>query len=172
MNRLSGTAIVNALIAGFIIGVGLGGFLVMAGGLGPMAGLISRMPTIGGPAVVAAPSIPAPSVAAKVEQPAAAAQAATELKVVATDLKFTPNKLTARVGQLVKVVLENKGVIEHDILIPAKASGASADTKSDLVKPGQTVTVEFTPTAKGNYEFFCTVPGHREAGMKGTLTVQ
>lgn len=165
MEKLSGTAVVNALIVGFIIGVGLGGFVIMANGLGPFQGLI-RLPTIAGPSIVA----PAAPGAAPVAAKAAPQAVAIELKVTATDLKFTPSQLTARVGQPIKVVLENKGVIEHDIVFQGKMVGG-ADPHSALAKPGQTVTLEFTPTAKGKFEFICTVPGHKEAGMKGTITV-
>jgi uncharacterized cupredoxin-like copper-binding protein len=37
---------------------------------------------------------------------------------------------------------------------------------------GQTGVLEFTPTKPGTYEFFCTVAGHKEAGMVGTLVVK
>ena len=40
------------------------------------------------------------------------------------------------------------------------------------VDKGTQATLEFEPTEAGTYEYFCTVPGHREAGMHGTLTVQ
>mgnify|MGYP001610998524 CR=1 FL=1 len=32
--------------------------------------------------------------------------------------------------------------------------------------------MRFTPTKKGTFEFRCAVPGHYEAGMKGTITVK
>jgi uncharacterized cupredoxin-like copper-binding protein len=31
--------------------------------------------------------------------------------------------------------------------------------------------IEFTPSQPGEYEFFCSVPGHKEAGMRGTMVV-
>jgi len=37
---------------------------------------------------------------------------------------------------------------------------------------GATNTMEFTPTKPGTHEFFCAVPGHKDAGMKGTLVVK
>jgi len=36
---------------------------------------------------------------------------------------------------------------------------------------GTSATIEFTPTKPGTYTFFCTVAGHKAAGMTGTLTV-
>jgi uncharacterized cupredoxin-like copper-binding protein len=40
------------------------------------------------------------------------------------------------------------------------------------VAMGTTSSLEFTPTKPGTYEFECTVPGHKEAGMRGTLVVK
>ena len=50
------------------------------------------------------------------------------------------------------------------------------DTSSEYdlhvaVDGGASGTLEFTPTAAGEYEFTCTVTGHAEGGMMGTLTV-
>ena len=36
---------------------------------------------------------------------------------------------------------------------------------------GQTGTLEFTPTSAGTYEIWCTIAGHLDAGMLGTLVV-
>jgi len=38
-------------------------------------------------------------------------------------------------------------------------------------EPGATNNLTFTPTKPGTYEFFCTVPGHKDAGMVGTMVV-
>jgi uncharacterized cupredoxin-like copper-binding protein len=38
--------------------------------------------------------------------------------------------------------------------------------------PGAQAKLTFTPSRAGTYEFFCTVVGHKEAGMAGTLTVK
>jgi uncharacterized cupredoxin-like copper-binding protein len=45
------------------------------------------------------------------------------------------------------------------------------NVKLEHVQPGQTATVSFTPTVAGTYEYYCDVPGHKDAAMKGTLTV-
>ncbi len=62
---------------------------------------------------------------------------------------------------------DNPASLSHDVAIE-DSSGAEVG-KTDLISESTTSTsVELTP---GEYTFFCTVPGHREAGMEGTLTV-
>ena len=63
---------------------------------------------------------------------------------------------------------DNHESISHDVAVES----SSGDTvgKTDLVAAGTAnTTVDLKP---GTYTFFCTVPGHREAGMEGTLTVK
>ena len=156
-----------ALLMGFTLSAGLIGFVLAAGGY--------QLPQFAarGPIALAAPGLavaPPPAVQAQ-PQTAPAAQAAAEVKVVATELKFTPPTIQAKVGQPLKIVLENQGAIEHDIAFPTiKADKPGASLKA-LAKAGQTATLEFTPTAKGSYEYICTIPGHKEAGMKGKINV-
>jgi nitrosocyanin len=95
-----------------------------------------------------------------------AGAAAQKVSVVAKEFTYTPNRLTVKAGQPVQLVLENKGVIEHDFVIDA------FKVKMGTIQPGKTGTVTFTPKAKGTFPFYCSVPGHKEAGMTGTLVVQ
>lgn len=80
------------------------------------------------------------------------------------DIKFDVTTIEAKVGQTVNVTYNNKGVLDHTFLI----DGLVTEQK---VAPGQTITFSFTPKSAGTYEFYCNVAGHKEAGMKGTLTV-
>ncbi|HLE29503.1 MAG TPA: cupredoxin domain-containing protein [Anaerolineales bacterium] len=89
----------------------------------------------------------------------------TGVTVKAEDLKFTPNTLTAKVGDSVTVNLQNAGALEHSFIID------EFSVRLEGVQPGQTGSVSFTPSAAGTYTFYCDVPGHKEAGMVGTLTV-
>jgi uncharacterized cupredoxin-like copper-binding protein len=83
-------------------------------------------------------------------------------------LAFNTDSLEAKAGQ-VTVVMDNPSSsgIPHGIAI----SGNGVDKTGDVVQPGSSSTVK-AKLAKGTYTFFCPVPGHEEAGMKGTLTVR
>ena len=85
--------------------------------------------------------------------------------VNATEFKYDPNTITAKVGQTVNVTFVNKGSVKHTFVIDALKVNISAD-------PGQTVNGSFTPTTAGTFQIYCDQPGHKDAGMTGTLTVQ
>ena len=81
------------------------------------------------------------------------------------DLSWEPTELTAQAGE-VTVTLDNPAPVAHDIEI----EGNGVEEKSELVTDGTaTVTADLEP---GEYTFYCTVPGHEDAGMTGTLTVE
>ncbi len=80
--------------------------------------------------------------------------------------KYDPATLTAKVGEQVTVVLDNKGVLEHNFVIEEFDVHLGPIAGGAKSAPGV-----FTPTAAGAYTYFCDVPGHKEAGMIGTLTV-
>ena len=97
------------------------------------------------------------------------------------DIKFDKNALTATKGQTLTISINNAGALEHDFTIEkidAKATVDGKDAKSDKyavyapIKAKAAGKVELTPNAAGTFEYFCSVAGHKEAGMKGTLTVK
>jgi uncharacterized cupredoxin-like copper-binding protein len=167
MTRIDFGGAIMALLTGFILSAGLTGFVLAAGGY-QLPAPAARPLTITAPGLAVAPP---PAQAQAPSQAAATTQAASEVKVVATDLKFGAPTIQAKVGQPIKVVLENKGVIEHDIAFPTIKADKPGSSLKVVAKPGQTATLEFTPTAKGSYEYICTIPGHKDAGMKGTIHV-
>ncbi|GIV01162.1 MAG: hypothetical protein KatS3mg014_2777 [Actinomycetota bacterium] len=85
------------------------------------------------------------------------------LSVTATEFKFEPNALQAPAGTDVTISVTDAGTIEHDFTIDEAGLKIA-------VKPGETKTGTVNLEA-GTYTFYCSVPGHREAGMEGTLTV-
>ena len=113
-------------------------------------------------AACAGPSAAAPSGG----KPASSAQA---VEVRATDmLRFEPATITVKSGTPVRLTLKNSGTLVHDWAVD------NLDGKKVSVEAagGQSATTDFTPSRPGSYEFYCSQPGHREAGMKGMLVVQ
>jgi plastocyanin len=82
-------------------------------------------------------------------------------------LVFQPNGLTAKPGNLT-VTYTNPSQVPHSIAI-ATANGNVLGQVQPFTNGRQTVSVP--NLAPGKYIFYCTVPGHREAGMEGNLTV-
>ena len=90
---------------------------------------------------------------------------ATVVEVTATDLAFDPSSITIDAGQATNLRLTNEGQVFHDLTIPDLDVTLAAE-------PGETDTAAITVDTPGTSEFLCTVPGHADAGMRGTLTVR
>jgi len=94
-------------------------------------------------------------------------QSTTTLHITAAAaaLKYSTSHLTAPHGK-VSIVMKNLSPLQHDVAI--KGNGVSV--KGKLVGKGGLSTVTAT-LKRGTYTFYCTVPGHAAAGMKGTLKI-
>jgi plastocyanin len=83
------------------------------------------------------------------------------------ELAYTTTEASAKAGK-VTIDFNNPQSLTHDVAI--EDSSGKEVGKTDLIGNEETsTTVDLKP---GTYTFFCTVPGHREAGMEGTLTVK
>jgi len=83
------------------------------------------------------------------------------------ELAYTTTEASAKAGN-VTLDFNNPQGLPHDVAIEDK--GGKTVGKTDLISEEETsTTVDLKP---GTYTFYCTVPGHREAGMEGTLTVK
>jgi plastocyanin len=82
-------------------------------------------------------------------------------------LKFTKSSLTAKAGK-VKIDFTNMSSLPHNMTIQQGTNGATVGATPTFAGSSKTLTVTLKP---GKYTFFCSVPGHRQAGMQGTLTV-
>jgi plastocyanin len=82
-------------------------------------------------------------------------------------LAFNQKSASAKAGN-VTIDFDNTQALQHDVAV-ADSSGKVLG-QTDLVSSG-TANASVNLTA-GTYTFYCTVPGHREAGMEGTLTVK
>jgi plastocyanin len=112
-------------------------------------------------------------------------QAAWGITVEAREFAFGPASLEVAAGQQVKLTLTNTGALEHNLSLPAIPAGGDVPASGGpdpavAAEPAlyvtaaakQKTTVEFVaPTEPGTYQFWCTVVGHKEAGMTGTLVV-
>lgn len=81
-------------------------------------------------------------------------------------LKFDKSSLQATAGK-VTITMANPSQLTHSVAI----EGNGVDAEGQVVGPGGTSTASAT-LKPGTYTFYCTVPGHRQAGMQGTLTVK
>jgi uncharacterized cupredoxin-like copper-binding protein len=82
-------------------------------------------------------------------------------------LKYNKTSLSATAGK-VSIALTNSSPLEHNVTVESssgKILGATATFKGGT----KALALDLKP---GTYKFFCTVPGHRQAGMEGTLTVK
>jgi len=80
---------------------------------------------------------------------------------------FDPDALDAAAGE-VAITFTNPASIEHDVHIEQDGEEVAA---SDLVADGDSTEVS-AKLEPGDYVYFCNVPGHREGGMEGTLSVE
>jgi uncharacterized cupredoxin-like copper-binding protein len=103
---------------------------------------------------------------------------------MADTMRFTPSKLEVRRGDTVKFVVGNSGKTMHEMVI-----GTEAELKAhaELMKkhpgmehdapymahvaPGKKETITWTFDKPGTFMYGCLIPGHWEAGMKGTIVV-
>jgi plastocyanin len=118
-------------------------------------------------ATTAAPATtPSTSTSGGAAAPAAGAQALSLAANPEGQLKFTSASLTAKAGSAT-ISFENKSPVEHNLTI-ASSSGSVVGSTPTFTGGSKTVTVTLKP---GTYKYYCTVPGHRQAGMEGILTV-
>jgi plastocyanin len=82
-------------------------------------------------------------------------------------LKYTKSSLTANAGK-VSIAFTNMSPLGHNVTIES-SSGTILGATPTFQGGTKLLTVALKA---GTYKFFCSVPGHRMAGMEGTLTVK
>jgi plastocyanin len=78
---------------------------------------------------------------------------------------FSPNEMTVNKGDKVTITFSNAGGIHDFVIDEFKA-------KTETIETGETSTVTFVANKAGSFQFYCSVPGHLQKGMKGTLIVK
>lgn len=98
---------------------------------------------------------------------AAPAAGALEISADASNaLHYNVSELSAAAGT-VTISMANPSALPHNVAI----KGNGVDVKGEIVTSGGTSTVS-ADLAPGAYTFYCSVPGHEQGGMTGTLTVK
>lgn len=82
-------------------------------------------------------------------------------------LAFDQKSVTAKAGN-VTIDFNNAQALQHDVTV-ADSSGKVLGATQLVSSGSDSTTVQLT---SGTYTFYCSVPGHRQAGMEGTLTVK
>ena len=88
-----------------------------------------------------------------------------EFVVEGSEFKFDPATITVNKNDAVRIIFKNVGSASHNFVIP------ELDVKSKVVSGGGTDTVEFVVDKSGTFSFYCSISGHKSAGMEGKLEV-
>lgn len=117
----------------------------------------------------AAPATTAPATTAPATTAPATTSGSTAAKALKLQadpsgaLKYVQTTLTTTAGA-VDIAFTNDSAVPHDVTIEGKGS-------SEIISGGKTSDLKISNLPAGTYTYYCSVPGHEQAGMKGALTV-
>jgi uncharacterized cupredoxin-like copper-binding protein len=108
-----------------------------------------------------------------------------EMREEGRAMSYVPNKIEVKAGEQIKFMIWNSGSEDHEFLLDSFANNAKhkiAMQKNPEMEHddpnGKRVGVQTSAelfwkfTKRGRFEFACLIPGHYEAGMKGTVVVK
>ncbi|MBS0507235.1 MAG: cupredoxin family protein [Proteobacteria bacterium] len=100
------------------------------------------------------------------------------------DMRFTPAHFEVKRGETVRLRVENKGQVLHEVVLGTQASldehaammrqhpgMEHGEAYMSHVKPGRKDDLVWNFNRAGSFDFACLIPGHFEAGMRGSFTV-
>lgn len=140
--------------------------LALAGGMLALAGCGSSSSTGSSASIPAAttPATTAQSTSTTSSAPAGALNLAANSE---GQLKYETTSLTAKAGT-VSIDFTNMSSLSHNVTVES-SSGSVVGATPTFSGASKTLKLNLKP---GTYKFYCSVPGHRQAGMEGTLTVK
>jgi uncharacterized cupredoxin-like copper-binding protein len=106
-----------------------------------------------------------PEASPKASPMASPAAGGEEILVHAKDIEYDVKEIRITADTDSTITLENQGVLEHDLHID------KLDMTTKLLKPGEKDSLVVNAAA-GEYDYWCTVAGHKQAGMTGKLIVE
>ncbi len=90
------------------------------------------------------------------------------VQLIASEFRFDPREVTAAPGE-VRFLVKNQGAIEHNFVLENGARKTVAEIP--IIEPGQALEIQAAVQA-GTYTMYCSLPGHRDAGMVASLKVR
>lgn len=99
-------------------------------------------------------------------QEAETGEQAKEISVEGSEFKFTPNTLSVKKGEKVKLAFKNAGSFPHNVTVN------ELNVSTNTIGGGETDSVEFTADKTGTFEMYCSVGNHRQRGMVGKVSVE
>jgi uncharacterized cupredoxin-like copper-binding protein len=142
----------------------------LATGLVALAGCGGSSSSSTGSSTTSSTAAPATTASTSSTSTPAAQGAGSSLSLAANtggQLSFDQTSLTAKAGK-VSIDFTNMAPLEHNVTVESSAGKVLGATPTF---EGSSKTLALNLPA-GKYKFYCSVPGHRQAGMEGTLTVQ
>ena len=105
------------------------------------------------------------------------------LMVRAFEWGFEPQAIALRQGEEIRIVLENEGSTLHNLKVDdidveigeSRSTGPLSGDEGELfvgAEAGQHGTLTLVPREAGTFTFYCSIRGHRELGMEGTLIIE
>jgi uncharacterized cupredoxin-like copper-binding protein len=98
---------------------------------------------------------------------------------------FSPDRVEVRKGEQIRFVIENEGIYDHEFVLATRAENTKHaklmkkypemehdDPNAKRVAPYTLGEIVWRFTKRGEFEFACLIPGHREAGMTGKVVVK
>ena len=100
-------------------------------------------------------------------------------------MRYNPDRLVVKKGEQVRFIIQNKGVLRHEFTLASVEDNNKHaeimkkypdmehdDPNGKTVDPSKTAEILWRFSKSGTFEFACLIPGHREAGMHGTVAVK
>ena len=100
-------------------------------------------------------------------------------------MSFIPDKVQVRKGEQIRFKISNKGLLDHEFMLATLADNLAHmkemeknpdmehdDPNGITLKPNANGEIVWLFSKAGTFDFSCLVPGHREAGMHGSITVK
>ena len=100
-------------------------------------------------------------------------------------MMFVPGRVEVKRGEQIRFMIRNSGLLDHEFILATTDENEKHaeqmktnpemehdDPNAKRVMPGKSSEIVWRFTKAGQFEFGCLIPGHREAGMTGTIVVK